>query len=174
MRQRAAATIASLALAVVLLVNFKSPEDATAVVVGGSAATGSSGTSSGVATGAGSGSGSGKTNQALGSPTGGTSSAGAGSGSTTASGTYKGPVAANPYGNVQVQITVVDGKITDVQALALPSGGHSGRISSFVAPILRTQALTAQSAAIDGVSGATFTSQAYAESLQGALDAAGL
>ena len=59
-------------------------------------------------------------------------------------------------------------------ALALPVGGHSGRISNYVAPILRTQALAAQSAAIDGVSGATYTSRAYAASLQGALDQAGL
>ena len=83
-------------------------------------------------------------------------------------------MAANPYGDVQVQITVKNGKITDVQALAMPTGGHSGRISNYVAPILRSQALSAQSANINGVSGASYTSQAYAESLQGALDAAGI
>jgi len=174
MRQRAAATIAALALAVVLLVNFKAPEDASAALVIGTGTARSSGTSTGTA--AGSGPGGGTSGQALGSSTGsGGSGSGTGSGSSSAAGgTFTGPVAANPYGNVEVQITVVAGKITDVQALALPSGGHSGRISSFVAPILRTQALTAQSAAIDGVSGATYTSRAYAESLQGAIDAAGL
>jgi uncharacterized protein with FMN-binding domain len=79
-----------------------------------------------------------------------------------------------PYGPVQVQIVVTNGKIADVRALALPRGGHSGRISQFVEPILRSQALAAQSASIDGISGATFTSSAYAQSLQAALDAAGL
>ena len=78
------------------------------------------------------------------------------------SGTFTGPLAANPYGDVQVQITVQGGKIVDVQALSLPIGGHSGRISNYVEPILRSQALAAQSARINGVSGASYTSQAYA------------
>jgi uncharacterized protein with FMN-binding domain len=174
MRQRATATVAALALAVVLLVNFKAPEDATVGLVTGTGTTGSSGTSSGAATGPDPDTGT--MGRALGSSTGSSGSgSGTGSGSSSvAGGTFTGPVAASPYGNVEVQITVVAGKVTDVQALALPSGGHSGRISSFVRPILRTQALTAQSAAIDGVSGATYTSRAYAESLQGALDAARL
>jgi uncharacterized protein with FMN-binding domain len=170
MRQRAAATIAGLALAGALLINFKSPSEMAAVVVVGDRSSGTSGSTS-----TGTSSGSGTSSQApAGSTTGGSSSGTTGGGTSTASGTFTGPVAANPYGDVQVQVTLANGKITDVQAIALPAGGHSGRISSYVAPILRTQALTAQSAAIDGVSGATYTSQAYAQSLQGALDAAGL
>ena len=171
MRKRVTATIASLALAAALLINFKSPEDMPAVAVGTGTGV-STGTSRGAA--AGTGSSSGSSSQTLGSSGGTTSTSGSSGGSASAGGTYKGPVVGNPYGDVQVEITVTNGKITDVQAVALPTGGHSGRISSFVAPILRTQALTAQSAAIDGVSGATYTSQAYAQSLQGALDAAGL
>ena len=69
---------------------------------------------------------------------------------------------------------MTDGKITDVQALALPVGGHSGQISNIVAPMLRSEALAAQSASIDVISGATYTSRGYATSLQSALDAAGL
>jgi len=59
-------------------------------------------------------------------------------------------------------------------ALELPSGGRSSQISRFVEPILRSEALQAQSANIDGVSGATYTSTAYAQSLQSALDSAGI
>jgi len=79
-----------------------------------------------------------------------------------------------PYGPVQVQITVGGGQINDVQALSLPTGGHSGRISNAVAPMLRSEALTAQSASINVISGATYTSIGYARSLQSAIDAAGI
>ncbi len=78
------------------------------------------------------------------------------------------------YGDVAVQITVENGQIVDVQAVALPTRGRSGEISDYVAPILASEALQAQSATIDIVSGATYTSVAYAESLQSALDQAGI
>ena len=71
-------------------------------------------------------------------------------------------------------MTVVNGQVTDVTALELPSGGRSGQISREAEPILHDEALSAQSASIDGVSGATYTSLAYEQSLQAALDAAGL
>ena len=70
-------------------------------------------------------------------------------------------------------MTIENGQITDVTALQLPSGGRSGQISREVEPMLRSEALSAQSANIDGVSGATYTSDAYARSLQAALDDAG-
>ncbi|HUI48181.1 MAG TPA: FMN-binding protein [Acidimicrobiia bacterium] len=77
----------------------------------------------------------------------------------------------NQYGTVQVSVTLQGGKITDVQALQLPdSHQRSVEISQAVAPILRQEALQAQSAQIDLVSGATYTSQSYAQSLQSALD----
>jgi uncharacterized protein with FMN-binding domain len=88
------------------------------------------------------------------------------------SGTFTGALVPDPYGEVQVQVTLVGGKITDVTAVHLPTEGRSGYISQNVAPILRGEAISAQSASIDTVSGATYTSQAYAQSLQSALDAA--
>jgi uncharacterized protein with FMN-binding domain len=92
---------------------------------------------------------------------------------TAASRTVAGPTVSTRWGPVQVQITVANGRLTDVTAIQLPAGGRSGRISHQAEPILRSQALAAQSAAIDGVSGATYTSDAYARSLQAALDSLG-
>ena len=94
------------------------------------------------------------------------------SGSTTGTETLTGNVVPSRYGNTQVQVTITNGKITSVTALQLPTGGRSGRISQYVEPILSSEALTAQSASIDIVSGATYTSEAYAQSLQSALDQA--
>ena len=88
--------------------------------------------------------------------------------------TVTGPEVDNEFGPVQVEITVSGGKLVDVVAIQLPSGGRSGRISRAAAPILREEALQAQSANIDTVSGATYTSLAYAQSLQAALDSAGI
>ncbi len=116
------------------------------------------------------------------SPSGGTSSGGTTAGGTAANGTTSssgsttatGPEVDTRYGPVQVSVTVVNGQVTDVTALELPSGGRSGQISREAEPILHDEALSAQSASIDGVSGATYTSLAYEQSLQAALDAAGL
>jgi uncharacterized protein with FMN-binding domain len=85
-----------------------------------------------------------------------------------------GPTVSTRFGPVQVQIEVSGGTVTDVIALQLPSGGRSGRISDYAEPTLHDEALAAQSASIDGVSGATYTSRAYAQSLQAALDQAGI
>jgi uncharacterized protein with FMN-binding domain len=85
-----------------------------------------------------------------------------------------GPTVSTRFGPVQVQIEVSGGTVTDVVALQLPSGGRSGRISDYAEPTLHDEALSAQSASIDGVSGATYTSRAYAKSLQAALDQAGI
>lgn len=89
--------------------------------------------------------------------------------------TIKGPDVPNRFGDVQVQITVSGGKLTDVQALTLPSDrARSAAISQYVAPVLSSEALQAQSAQIDSISGATYTSDSYAQSLQAALTQAGL
>lgn len=96
---------------------------------------------------------------------------------TTTAGTVQtdGPTVGTPYGPVQVSVVVSNGQIVDVVALQLPGGnGESYQINAYAEPRLRQMALQAQSANIDVVSGATFTSLAYAQSLQGALDAAGL
>jgi uncharacterized protein with FMN-binding domain len=79
--------------------------------------------------------------------------------------------APNQYGDVQVRVSATGGRITQVSAVQLPSGdGRSQQISSFAGPQLAQRALKAQSAKIDGVSGATYTSDSYKTSLQSALD----
>lgn len=86
-----------------------------------------------------------------------------------------GPVVSTRWGPVQVEVTVEGGRLAEVTALQLPDGDQrSASISDRVEPTLRSQALAVQGAAIDGVSGATYTSVAYARSLQAALDDAGL
>ena len=95
------------------------------------------------------------------------------SGAQGASGTFTGPVVTTRYGPVQVEVTLVNGKLTDVKADELPvDRSRSAALSSYAAPILRAEALAAQGARIDTVSGASLTSRAYAQSLQAALDAA--
>ena len=88
-------------------------------------------------------------------------------------GTFVGPSVNANYGNVQVQITVKDGKITDVTALQAPSGKND-RWTNMALPILKKQTLAAQSASIQGASGASYTSYGWYTSLQGALAKAGL
>ncbi|MGC4889460.1 FMN-binding protein [Micromonospora sp. DT227] len=111
----------------------------------------------------------------------GTGDSGSGSGSGTGtgtggdSGTATGSVAQTRWGPVQVKITVSGGKITDVTAVQVPDGNRRDQeINDYAVPILRQEALAAQSARIDSVSGATVTSDGYRESLQSAIDAAHL
>jgi uncharacterized protein with FMN-binding domain len=79
------------------------------------------------------------------------------------------------YGYVQLKVTAKGGTITKIVALQLPDqDGRSIQISGGAEPLLREQALTAQSAKIAGVSGATFTSGGYQQSLQSALDKLGI
>lgn len=98
----------------------------------------------------------------------------AGTGSTAAK-TYTGSTVATRWGDVQVTITVTNGKITDVQVPVYPSGnGRDQEINAYALPVLTQETLQAQSADIDTVSGATVTSDGYLQSLQAALDAAHL
>jgi uncharacterized protein with FMN-binding domain len=86
-----------------------------------------------------------------------------------------GQVVQTRYGPVQVRVTVTDHRITDVTPLQLPQGsGHDQQIDQQAVPQLRSEALAAQSARIDIISGATYTSDGYAQSLQSALDQAGI
>ena len=99
----------------------------------------------------------------------------AGTGSSAADGTYTGDSVPTRFGNVQVQVTVSGGQITDVTPLHLTDrDGRSVQISNRAAPILREEVLSAQSANVRMVSGATYTSEGYLNSLQSALDQAGL
>lgn len=80
-----------------------------------------------------------------------------------------------PYGNAQVRIVLTAGHISDVEALAMPSATRRSRtISNAVEPWLRRRAIAAQGAEFDVLSGATYTSRAYMESLETAMRAAGL
>ncbi|MEV5914714.1 FMN-binding protein [Streptomyces chartreusis] len=87
--------------------------------------------------------------------------------------TVTGSVAQTQYGAVQVRITVSGGKITQAETVQAPKGGQSDRITANAVPKLNQAAVTAGSADIDAVSGATYTSAGYKESLQSALDQAG-
>jgi uncharacterized protein with FMN-binding domain len=88
--------------------------------------------------------------------------------------TVTGAMVNTQFGPVQVSVTTRGNTITDVQALALPSGdSHSAQISQYAGPRLRQQALAVQSAGIDGVAGASYTSQGYRQSLQSALSQLG-
>jgi uncharacterized protein with FMN-binding domain len=78
------------------------------------------------------------------------------------------------YGPAQVRVTVSNGKIVKVEAVQLQSGDpKSAAISSYAEPILRQSVLAKQTAAVDAVSGATYTSLSYEASLQSALDKLG-
>jgi uncharacterized protein with FMN-binding domain len=90
-------------------------------------------------------------------------------------GTFTGTDVPTIYGDVQVRIVVAGGRVSDVRALLLPSDrARSAEISQFAGPALRSEAIQAQSANVDVVSGATYTSEAYAESLNAALQQAHL
>ena len=92
---------------------------------------------------------------------------------TSINGTFTGPSINVNYGNVQVKITVVNGRITDAVAVKAPSGKND-RYTNMAVPILKAQTLKVQSANIQGASGASYTSYGWYTSLQGALAQAGL
>jgi uncharacterized protein with FMN-binding domain len=86
-------------------------------------------------------------------------------------GTYTGPTVNAFYGLVQVKVSIQNGKITNVQFVQYPNDRRTSvRINSVAVPYLQSEALQAQSANVDIISGATLTSEAFMESLQSALD----
>ncbi len=88
-------------------------------------------------------------------------------------GTYTGPAVDVNWGYVQVQATIQSGKLSNVQFLEYPSDRRtSQRINSIAGPELQQEALQAQSANVDIITGATLTSEGFAQSLQSALDQA--
>ncbi len=85
-------------------------------------------------------------------------------------GTYTGDVTDATYGNVQVQTIITNGKIADVQFLQYPNDRRTSvEINSQAMPYLKQEAIQTQSSQVDIVSGATYTSQAFIQSLQSAL-----
>jgi uncharacterized protein with FMN-binding domain len=88
-------------------------------------------------------------------------------------GTYKGPEIDAYYGLVQVQATIRSGKIANIQFLEFPSDRRTSvEINNIAVPYLQQEAIQAQSANVDIISGATLTSEAFMMSLQNALNSA--
>ena len=169
--KRIALFFSSTVAAVVLLLTHSPTAQVLAPIT--TVATGTTGTAS--------------TDAATGSTTSGTASSSTSSSSSSASGstasgstassstrTVTGDAVATRYGDVQVQIVVSGGKIVSATTVTYPSRGRDGEISNRSLPVLQSETVDAQSAQIDTVSGATFTSNGYIGSLQSAIDAAGL
>ena len=97
------------------------------------------------------------------------------SSSGSSSGPVTGDVAQTRWGPVQVAVSVAGGKVTDVQVVEYPTENpRDQEINSYALPILIKETIADQSADIDMVSGATVTSEGYIQSLQSALDQAGV
>ncbi|MDQ0213563.1 FMN-binding protein [Arthrobacter sp. SRS-W-1-2016] len=185
MRLRAGIS-AALASAAILVVGWQAGTQVTASNAS-TVTTSAAGTTGGTASGTGS-----TANGTTGSSTSGSSGTGAGTGSSSstssgtgssststlgasakAGGTYAGTAVETRFGTVQVQVTIKAGVITDVTALHLTDQEQrSVQISARAAPLLRSEVLSAQSANVQTIGGATYTSEAYLTSLQAALDAA--
>jgi len=103
----------------------------------------------------------------------GSSSSTSGTTASGVSGTFTGETASNQYGDITVTVTLENGVITEVEADASVYDHHSQRYVQTAIPILRDEVLAADSADVNLVSGATFTSESYLTSLQSALDKAG-
>ncbi len=163
MPRRGAITAFLTAVGVVLLINFKTPSQQGLAAFSRQTVTGTQSTNGSAAP------------SASGQPS--ASSQPAATSQPTAAATpgtqtITGPAISYFFGTAQVQITLQNGQITDVTALQLPNEGQSAWISQQVEPMLRSEVLSAQSAQINLISGATYTSEAYRESLQAALDKA--
>ena len=104
------------------------------------------------------------------------STSGSSSANTAAkSGVFVGDPITSQFSTIQVEITVSGSKISNITVLQdSDDEEHSAQVDNYAIPILRSEVLSAQSANVDVVSGATFTSQSYTQSLQSAIDRAGL
>ena len=164
--RRVILAIVGTAAGLVVLLSFKTHSTSAAATPPAaiSGTSGTSGTSGQASTPAGS--------------SGGSSSSSASSSPSSIAGAAKtvtGTAADTIYGPVQVQITVKNGKVTAAQAVQYPQGSpRDQQINSYAIPVLNQEAVSASSASIDAVSGATYTSGGYVTSLQSALDKAGL
>jgi uncharacterized protein with FMN-binding domain len=173
--RRAVLAILSTIVGLVLLLTFKTESlSATtppaAIGSNGNISSGSSGTGSPGSSGS-----SGSSGSAGSAGSAGSTSGSAGSSGGSASKTVTGEAADTRYGPVQVQITVTDGKVSAVQAVEYPQNDpRDEEINSYAIPQLNAEATSAGNAQIDMVSGATYTSEGYVQSLQSALDKAGL
>ncbi|SDS33661.1 Uncharacterized protein, contains FMN-binding domain [Friedmanniella luteola] len=167
--------LASTVTVVVLLFSYHTSTDSAATAPASTASsrpTSSAAAGSGSGTG-GSGSGGSPVPTPTASPTPSPSSTASSAGQ--ASGTYTGTVAQTRWGPVQVQITTAAGKVTAVDVVEYPTENpRDQEINARAVPELVRETIDAQSADIDMVSGATVTSEGYLQSLQSALDQAGI
>jgi uncharacterized protein with FMN-binding domain len=160
--RRAVLAICATAVALVLLLSFKTHTQSAAPGASPAAALGSPAPGPG-ATGS------------TGTPSTGTPGTGTPGTGTGAAKTVTGAAWPTIYGPVQVRVTVTAGKLTAVTAVEYPvDTPRDYQINAFAIPQLNAEALAAGSAKIDTVSGATYTSGGYVGSLQNALDKAGL
>jgi uncharacterized protein with FMN-binding domain len=159
---RATAAIAVTIVALVLLFSFKTPEPTRPRAAGAGAALSTPAAGGSLASSQGS-----PSDSAPAPPA--TSNNAAG----RKDGQFTGQDILTRWGDVQVKVTISGGRITDVQALQLPyDRQRSSEISQYAGPQLHDEVLQAQSAQIDTISGATYTSAGYAQSVQSALDQA--
>jgi uncharacterized protein with FMN-binding domain len=166
--KRAALTIVTTVAGLAILLGFKTSTIGAAVAgfAPGNApsSTVSAGSGSGSGTGSGAGTGSGSSSSGSGSGAGPSPSA-------AAKQTVTGNSVGTPYGPVQVRVTSTGGRISNVDILQAPwSNGVDQQINGYSLPILIQETIKAQSATIDMVSGASYTSHGYVTSLQSALD----
>jgi len=163
--QRAPIVLSATALGLAATLGFHAHRPANAV---------SATTSTSTATPSGAASSSGSSSSGSSSGSSGSTGSASGSSSTTATKSVTSDAIGTQYGNVQLKVTISGGKITKVEALQLPGNDpKSSEISSYAEPLLSQSALAKQSASIDAVSGATYTSAGYQQALQSALDKAG-
>jgi uncharacterized protein with FMN-binding domain len=160
--RRVILAIVTTAVGLVLLLSFKSHSASVGLASSsiGSPNQNQTGTSTG-------------TTKSAGSKPGGSKSGSSGSGS--GSKTVDGSVAQTIYGPIQVDITVKNGKVTAVNVPVYPNGTmRDAQINQFALPQLIQETIAANSANIDAISGASYTSQGYISSLQSAIDQAGI
>jgi uncharacterized protein with FMN-binding domain len=146
-----------------LVLGFRTTGGDATLPVAGNGASGGSTSSSGSGSSSTSGSG---------SSSGSSSSGSTGSSAKYADGTWTGTAVSEPWGPFQVQVVISGGTITNVSVVESPGDRHSSRINNVAVPLLTESTMSKQTATADLVSGATWTSDSYATSLQAALDAA--
>ena len=162
--RRVLLAVTSTVAVLVLLLGFKSQSAPPVTRPSASAATGSTGSTGSTDSGS---TGTGST----GTGSTGSGSSGSGSGSTSGTKTVTGDAADTRYGPVQVKLTATNGKITSIDAVEYPQESpRDQEINSYAIPELNQEALASSSANIDIISGATYTSEGYLQSLQSALD----
>ena len=168
--------LATTAAGLAALLSFKTHSAAANAPAAGTAGGGASASASTGTGNAGTASGGSAAGQASSAPRGSSASSAASQGSTAGSAgtrTVTGTVASTSYGPMQVQVTLLGRKITAVKVLQqTDTGTMSQQIDSNAIPQLTSETLAAQSARINAVSGASYTSAGYIKSLQSALDKA--